>query len=234
LVDALEVNDLSYDNAIRVLQNRFERKRLIAETHVQSLLEIPKINGSTSKDLRELLTMFTRHIEALRSLKRPVEHWDDILIELMKSKIDLRTLEQWDLSIKVSDEITFKQLCNFVESRASSLESYERQACINISNKKSSLQKKQTLLTAQNNRSPCIICSQGHRLDYCPRFKAMKLQERYDIVKNNKLCFNCLFRSHSVRDCRLVPCRHCKKRQRIFHSMMYCYADRSYNQIYLI
>lgn len=96
LIDALEINDTSYEEAIRVLKERYERKRLITESHVRSLLDMPQMTGSTSLELRGLLSKFTEHIEALRSLKCPVQHWDDLLIGIMRNKLDLRTLEQWD------------------------------------------------------------------------------------------------------------------------------------------
>jgi len=120
-------------------------------------------------------------------------------------------LEQWDLSIKVTDEITFKRFTDFLESRASSLESYEGQTKAESGNVAGKKVKKQTCLSVQSNRSTCVMCSQQHRLDYCSRFKAMKLQDRYDFVKRKRLCFNCFF-AHSVRDCRLPPCQHCQRR----------------------
>lgn len=78
--------------------------------------------------------------------------------------------------------------------------------------------KKQACLSVSScNRSVCVMCTQPHRLDYCSRFKAMKLQDRYDFVKRKRLCFNCFF-AHSVRDCRLPPCQHCQRRH---HSLLH-------------
>lgn len=96
LVDALEINDSTYATAITALKGRYERKRLITKAYVRSLLELPKLTGSSASNLREFLANITKHIETLRSLKRSVDQWDDLLIGITRSKLDLRTLEQCD------------------------------------------------------------------------------------------------------------------------------------------
>ena len=40
-----------------------------------------------------------------------------------------------------------------------------------------------------------------HRLYQCPIFKEMKLPDRWNMVKNNELCFGCLGQNHSVAEC---------------------------------
>ena len=39
---------------------------------------------------------------------------------------------------------------------------------------------------------PCVVCNQVHRLFDCARFKALRPHERIRLVRDNKLCFNCL------------------------------------------
>ena len=48
----------------------------------------------------------------------------------------------------------------------------------------------------------CPLCKEGHRLVHCDKFKVMTCSERFDIVKSNKLCFNCLRPNHGVGQCR--------------------------------
>jgi hypothetical protein len=72
---------------------------------------------------------------------------------------------------------------------------------------KSSSEKKQHTSSFAANaepkkKSPCILCSEEHRLLWCPRFKAMKPMERLQYVESKKLCHNCLLSNHVVKDCR--------------------------------
>lgn len=80
LINSLEVNELCYDNAMNVLKQRYDRKRLITESHIRSLLELPKLTNSTACELRSFLLKFSIHLEALRALSRPVKYWDDLLV----------------------------------------------------------------------------------------------------------------------------------------------------------
>ncbi|XP_064622573.1 uncharacterized protein LOC135484816 [Lineus longissimus] len=48
----------------------------------------------------------------------------------------------------------------------------------------------------------CHICSQSHKVAACPKFKAMEPTIRLEVVKEKRLCFNCLnFSNHSYRQC---------------------------------
>ena len=51
---------------------------------------------------------------------------------------------------------------------------------------------------------PCVACqsTDGHALLMCPAFKNQPLEKRFNIVKDNNLCFNCLRPGHSAWRCR--------------------------------
>lgn len=56
--------------------------------------------------------------------------------------------------------------------------------------------------TGTYRRSCCILCSTSHNLLVCQRFRDFKLSDRWDFVRKNKLCINCLKVGHVVKDCR--------------------------------
>ena len=49
---------------------------------------------------------------------------------------------------------------------------------------------------------PCVLCKQNHRLFHCESFKSLQPSARFQDVKVNKLCYNCLLPGHFTRDCR--------------------------------
>jgi hypothetical protein len=49
----------------------------------------------------------------------------------------------------------------------------------------------------------CPCCGGEHRLFKCQRFKAISLSERLNLVKQKRLCFNCLSEGHRSSKCRL-------------------------------
>ncbi|XP_036343669.1 uncharacterized protein LOC118752929, partial [Rhagoletis pomonella] len=48
----------------------------------------------------------------------------------------------------------------------------------------------------------CYQCSGNHMLPQCDAFKASSIQERWDLVKAQQLCFSCLRKGHSTQKCR--------------------------------
>ena len=59
----------------------------------------------------------------------------------------------------------------------------------------------------------CSCCNSAHPLWRCPKFKKLTSYERYELVKTNRLCFNCLLSSHRISNCQSdLTCRHCKGR----------------------
>jgi hypothetical protein len=54
----------------------------------------------------------------------------------------------------------------------------------------------------------CILCktNETHKLGACPNFKSLAVNERVNIVKNNKLCFKCFSYNCRVKTCKAKNC----------------------------
>jgi len=60
----------------------------------------------------------------------------------------------------------------------------------------------------------CLLhpSSGTHTLDQCKRFLSMGVEDRWIVIKDNKLCFMCLGYDHVSKDCKTdCPCNICKK-----------------------
>lgn len=61
--------------------------------------------------------------------------------------------------------------------------------------------------------SHCTVCSGGHAVHQCSRFKKLNSSSRRDLVRKNNLCFNCLYSTHSVAECKTKSsCNLCNNR----------------------
>ena len=49
---------------------------------------------------------------------------------------------------------------------------------------------------------PCVVCAQPHRVFDCDTFKRMRPDERFNIARQRKLCYNCLLPGHCSNACR--------------------------------
>ena len=81
----------------------------------------------------------------------------------------------------------------------------------------------------------CYICRGGHILRNCDRFLQCSPSERFDVVKGNRLCFNCLeSRNHSAKwcrkpkDCNVKGCHH--KHSRLLHDVFMRNMDKQHTE----
>ena len=68
----------------------------------------------------------------------------------------------------------------------------------------------------------CIACKDRnfHHLTKCKLFLAKNPRERFEIIKRNKCCINCLGKNHTVSQCKFPPnCKSCTKRPH--HSLLH-------------
>ena len=74
-----------------------------------------------------------------------------------------------------------------------------------------------TIAAESHKPTTCFNCGESHRIYVCPRFKAMNAGERNTAVRQKKLCTNCLYPGHYVKDCRSQgSCRICQHRHHTF------------------
>ena len=60
----------------------------------------------------------------------------------------------------------------------------------------------------------CWLCKNSHRLMDCPSFNNRSISKRRQFVKQ-KLCFNCLSKTHIFKDCKssfICPIKNCNKK----------------------
>ena len=62
----------------------------------------------------------------------------------------------------------------------------------------------------------CKHCGKDHYLNQCDSFKALDIEKRWDFVKENKLCFNCLNGGHRIDDCKFKKrCTNCNRKHNV-------------------
>ena len=60
-----------------------------------------------------------------------------------------------------------------------------------------------TYPASEGPKKQCYVCKEMHYVDQCPWFKAMTPKKRWEIVKEQKVCFSCLKQSkgHTASNC---------------------------------
>ncbi|CAD7001499.1 unnamed protein product [Ceratitis capitata] len=80
----------------------------------------------------------------------------------------------------------------------------------------------QSFVAEQNRDNTCPCCNSRHSISQCHNFKKMSVSNRIRFAKQNKLCKNCLSRSHHSNDCTSrFAWAHCQLRH---HSLLHLNA----------
>ncbi|TRY79457.1 hypothetical protein TCAL_13861, partial [Tigriopus californicus] len=215
LLSGLATKASHYEEALKLIHERFGRKRLIFRHVVRSILDQEKPMSSDTKSLRVMRDKFCNRLAAIRSHKvKPTAEM--VLLPIMESKLPKDIREEWEL--KISQEIDgdgFATESQFISFLTAKVESKESAADCKIIDEpkdgrrseprdRPTFQSTRKYFSSQNlvaetedrRRTVCPCCNQAHPLLNCPAFRAMDVNGRWVEFGANprmyKACFRCL------------------------------------------
>lgn len=239
LIDSLNVTTANYSIALDLLQKRYENKRAIINHHVNTLLfNLPQVPKESAAQIRILLDSVHQNTTALKKMQIPVEHWDLMLIPIILQKMDDRTKREWETKQTDQKLPTLNELIEYLTKKCFILEAMYNNNNPNLkvsrNYDKGAIQKSNTkcFLTEQyvqnypnsyNREIKCCVCQESHFIYHCSKFSNMPMSEKYTVIRQLKLCNNCLRSGHSKNDCLSSGCKKCKlKHNTLLH------IDRNY------
>lgn len=91
VISNVEISDDNYAVAWSLLKNRYENKKVMINTHVKALFELPVLKIESHVQLRYLLNHFLKYLRSLKALGQPTDTWDTLLIYVISNKFDPTT-----------------------------------------------------------------------------------------------------------------------------------------------
>lgn len=232
VIKSLEISAANYEVAWNALLDRYDNNKLLIHNHVKSLFNGDSVIKESASGLRKLIDDFSKNLRALSQLNQPVSEWDTLLVFLISTKLDNTTLREWE-SVKSDIETpTFKDLKDFLKSRADMLEMIAQ----NQTDKRkcSSSNTRSFLVTDNQTRAPlCVLCEGNHYIHNCRQFLKLSVDEREGKAKALKLCTNCLKKGHYSKVCRRGTCIKCHgKHNTLLHrERSACPGSEQYNEV---
>lgn len=239
-IEAIETTASNYKVAWKLLEEQYDDKRLIIQTHVKRLMELPSVNKD-EYTINDLMTDIVVRIRALKSLDQPVDHWDAILIYVVTSRLDRYTHLEWERSLTDQEMPTFEELRKFIKSRHNSFHVVKTQnfqqnrknfnpqiqshskphtgkkTSLNSTNQNPNTQNSTYTQQISNPKKDyCNYCKGEHKIYFCPDFQKLSVDERISAAKLKGLCLNCLRKGHFVSDCTMPHCKKCDKHHNTF------------------
>lgn len=114
-IESLDFSEDNYDEARNILKERFEKEYFICEQHIKTLFSLKSSDKPSARFIIETVDQFNSHLRSLKSLGRPINHWDDLIVHLVLSKLDSETRSRWIDVAPTSHLPTYDELCVFLE-----------------------------------------------------------------------------------------------------------------------
>ena len=213
-----------YDEARRLLLERYGQPYKIATAFVERLTKGPQIKAEDGPGLQRLSILLTsckntltaigylNKLENPESMKKIIERLPFSLKQKWRETVD-------NIMQREKREASFKDIAAFVETRArvtthpifgNISNDARRTDLVNTKRQhhqhgKSYAVQGRHIPTAdeasKGRKIVCPSCNSSHWLSQCEKFKKMSVDDRYKFVRSKKLCINCLTPGHYVREC---------------------------------
>ncbi|CAK9797165.1 hypothetical protein ANTQUA_LOCUS1055 [Anthophora quadrimaculata] len=217
---SLNASESNYVVAWELLQKRCNKPRKIIHAHLQLLLDLPEVTRDTPANLRRLAEQAQVHVNALKAIGQPTQHWDTILVHIITRKLDRNTRRDWERTLEDTDIPRFDQLLAYINKRARG-DDFEEEIVnsmkLNAGENRPRTKPQnrgQSFVSTNNSQGQydCVVCKGSHPINTCTTFIQMSVRERFNVAKKAKLCLNCLRNNHTIINCRLGNCRKCDKK----------------------
>ena len=229
LIKNVPVKENNFEAAWEKLVNHYDNNKSIIYSHVNDLISIKPMSAESVIELRRVLNDTIDAVVSLEALDGHFQHWDWFLVPLTSNRLDHASRRDWEtLTANKSEPVAFSELKKFMQERLLTLEllpaanSQEKEVKkdkiqgrkIDYNSSKNVKVHNLTKNSYQNNSKSsvtdinkncesknCIVCSKPHFIAYCYVFKGKSSNDKLELVRANKLCYNCLGQHH-VKDCR--------------------------------
>ena len=113
VIEGLSRTGDNYAEAVKCLKSRFDRPRLIHQTHVKKILDIPPLKQGSGNELRYLHDTVQQHLRALKCMD--YEPSGPFVTSVLELKLDTATIFEWQRHTSGSTEVLhFNDLLEFV------------------------------------------------------------------------------------------------------------------------
>eukprot|EP00794_Sanderia_malayensis_P013101 gene13101-14442_t len=209
-----------YYKARRLLKERYGQNYRIASTYIKKLIDGLAIKADDGTMLQEYSVQLSSCVSTLKEIDcvSELNNSDNLkkIIDRLPYGMRLRWRDVVENIIERDNrDVTIEDVTDFVISKAGSathpvfgkVTNDNRPRPYGDKPKRPSNPRAAGFATQtqaprpQEERPKCSICGSNHWISRCDKFRKHTLEERQKLVKDKKLCINCLCTGHFVRTC---------------------------------
>ncbi|CAG5022255.1 unnamed protein product [Parnassius apollo] len=229
LLQHLPISTEKYNICWEILNHRYNNKKLIFTSHINSLLNIPVIQQHQAiNQIKRLHDTTLETLNAVKNLGVDISTWNPLLVHLLSQKLDNETFNDYNESLEQPRELpTLKDFLAFLEGKFTTLETSRRKqepttqkpssSQVPVKHNKSRYQvfsnynvtEPTNAKTSNQFTITCPLCNNGHGIYFCQKLIAMTPQQRRSTISRLRLCSNCL-NHHQGKCISKNRCRECQ------------------------
>jgi len=130
-IKCLETTANNYEKAWSILSLRYNNTKVLIQSHVKKIFELEAIQSDSAIKLRRFSDALSGHIQALEALGQKPENWGPLLIHLITTKLDKKTLQEWEIGSPKDKISEVPEIIQFLENRFKILEAVESTKNVN-------------------------------------------------------------------------------------------------------
>lgn len=254
LIQHLPISTDNYETCWKILNHRFDNKKLIINSHINILLSLPTMPHQAPAQIKKLHDTTKECLFAINNLGADTTNWDPLIVFILSQKLDVDTHKDYVDSLKNPRDIpVLEEFLEFLENKFISLESARRKnespkSNINQETDKKQQQniKSQPTSTYNNNYTPkkfinysqkpanninqkCPLCNIDHGLFFCNKFLSLNASNKRNMIIKHDICKNCLYK-HYGKPCKSEKsCRRCGEQHNTLLHEAFSHAGDSTN-----
>lgn len=236
----MELLDGNYATALELLDERYLNIKNVMFAQIEKLIKMAQAKDNNATSLQEIHDTVVPALSNMRSL---IKHYvikdvaasdddprinklilDAIMSALMYRKLDSATLTA--LAGRIKDKETPipqpEKVLEIIKQRFSNL-TRQGSSTEATSNSGAKAQKvRVSAVSEQAKKKHCLFCNKdGHETKVCRQFTQRKMSERFPLVKEHKVCANCLNAIYKKCDCIKKGKSNCSKCNSMHHTLLH-------------
>ncbi|KAI5630680.1 putative peptidase (DUF1758) domain-containing protein [Phthorimaea operculella] len=170
VIRALDFSAANYTLAWNLLCERYDNTRLLVQNHVKAIFNEEPIKRESAHSIRRLVDSYSKNLRSLDNLGEPTLSWDTLVIYIVASKLDVRTLREWEEEKIKHKVVSLEMFTKFLKNRADLLDtieqSFSKAPAVQAVNTNNNYNVKTFAAAAQPvprvYQCPCSICKGRH------------------------------------------------------------------------
>ncbi|XP_058983157.1 uncharacterized protein LOC131804354 [Musca domestica] len=212
IIQHLRTQDSDYEEALELLKERYENRRVLFNRLVDAILDQPSMDSESTNSVKQMLDTTKNSIQGLKSMKIPLENTATFFAKVILRKFDKNCLRLYEQQIKKPREIQkLEDVIQFLEQQFLALEAAGDSL---VAKKEFKFEKRVNQM-----QESCHVCNEvGHKMFDCRKYLAMTPIERKNKAKGIQMCYFCL--NHKT-DKKCLSYRRCQTCNGRHHTLLH-------------